>query len=103
MDQVALLRDLHLEGGEQAYRDLDRVLPGHDLVVLHSIHTLAEAVVRDRGLAWATAVFDPVLQPTRSAPPPGMPSLGPGNRLLWSMLDRTLHRLGPGAAIPWWF
>jgi sterol 3beta-glucosyltransferase/vancomycin aglycone glucosyltransferase len=96
MDQVALLRDLHLEGGVDAYRDLDRILPGHDLVVLHSIHTLAEAVVRDRDLAWATAVFDPVLQPTRSAPPPGMPSLGPGNRLLWSMLDRMLRRLdGP--------
>jgi UDP:flavonoid glycosyltransferase YjiC (YdhE family) len=96
MDQVAMLRDLHLQGGVEHLRDLERLLPGHDLVVLHSIHTLAQAVALDRGLPWASAVFDPVLQPTASAPPPGMPGMGPANRLAWAMLDRMLRRLdGP--------
>lgn len=100
MDQVALLRDLHLRDGAAHVRELDRILPGHDLVLLHAIHTLAQAVLLDRGIPWASAVFDPVLQPTTTAPPPGMPSLGPGNRVLWSMLDRMLHRLdGPLDAV----
>jgi UDP:flavonoid glycosyltransferase YjiC (YdhE family) len=39
-------------------------------------------------------VFDPVLLPTSTAPPPGMPSLGPLNRVAWSMLDRMLASTG---------
>jgi sterol 3beta-glucosyltransferase len=94
LEQVAVLRDFHLADGEAHYRRLRELLPGHDLVLLHGIHALAQAAVLDLGLRWATAVFDPVLLPTASAPPPGMPNLGPGNRLLWGMLDRMLGRTG---------
>ncbi len=92
MEQVAVLRDFHLADGESHYRRLRELLPGHDLVLLHGIHALAQAAAMDLDLRWATAAFDPVLLPTASAPPPGMPSLGPGNRLLWWMLDRMLQR-----------
>ena len=90
--QVAVLRDFHLRDAADHYRRLREVQPGHDLVVLHGIHTLAEAAVRDGGQAWASAVFDPVLLPTATAPPAGMPSLGPLDRLEWWMLDRMLRR-----------
>lgn len=90
MDQVAALRDFHLADGEAHYRRLRELLPGHDLVVLHGIHALAHAATLDARLPWATAVFDPVLLPTASAPPPGMPNVGPFNRALWWMLDRAL-------------
>jgi UDP:flavonoid glycosyltransferase YjiC (YdhE family) len=92
MAQVAVLRDFHLRDAASHYRRLREVLPGHDLVVLHGIHTLAEAAARDAGVAWASAVFDPVLLPTATAPPAGMPSLGPLNGLAWRMLDRMLRR-----------
>jgi UDP:flavonoid glycosyltransferase YjiC (YdhE family) len=92
MDQVAILRDFHLRHASEHYQRLLEVLPGHDLVVLHGIHTLAEAAARDAKLAWATAVFDPVLLPTTTAPPAGMPSLGPLNRAEWWLLDRLLRR-----------
>jgi UDP:flavonoid glycosyltransferase YjiC (YdhE family) len=94
MEQVAILRDFHLEDGMAHLRRLGELLPGHDLVLLHGIHALAHAAVLDGGLRWATAVFDPVLLPTRSAPPAGMPSLGPANRLAWWALDRALARTG---------
>jgi sterol 3beta-glucosyltransferase len=94
MDQVAVLRDFHLADGEAHHRRLRELLPGHDLVVLHGIHALAHAAALDIGIAWVTAVFDPVLLPTASAPPPGMPNLGPANRVLWSILDRALARTG---------
>ncbi len=100
MDQVAVLRDFHLADGEAHYRRLGELLPGHDLVLLHSIHGLAHAAVLDLGLRWASVAFDPVLLPTQTAPPPGMPSLGPANGLLWSMLDRMLSRAnGPFDAV----
>jgi sterol 3beta-glucosyltransferase len=92
LDQVAVLRDFHLADGEEHYRRLCELLPGNDLVLLHGIHALGQAAAMDLGLPWTTAVFDPVLLPTTSAPPPGMPSLGPANRLLWSVLDRALQR-----------
>lgn len=96
MDQVAVLRDFHLRDAVAHYRTLRDLLPRHDLVLLHGIHALAEAAARDGGLRYATAVFDPVLLPTASAPPAGMPSLGPLNRLAWRMLDGMLRRLdGP--------
>ncbi len=47
--QVAVLRDFHLRDAADHYRRLREVLPGHDLVVLHGIHTLAEAAARDAG------------------------------------------------------
>jgi UDP:flavonoid glycosyltransferase YjiC (YdhE family) len=94
MEQVATLRDFHLGDGEAHYRRLRAVLPGHDLVLLHGIHALAHAAALDEGLPWATVTFDPVLLPTRAAPPPGMPGLGPANRLLWRILDCALARLG---------
>ncbi len=90
IDQVAVLRDFHLEGGADHYARLREVLPGHDLVVLHTIHSLAHAAAQDEGVRWASATFDPVLLPTASAPPPGMPGLGPLNRLAWGLLDRML-------------
>jgi UDP:flavonoid glycosyltransferase YjiC (YdhE family) len=100
MDQVGVLRDFHLADGEAHERRLRELLPGHDLVLLHSIHGLAHAAALDLGLRWATVVFDPVLLPTNTAPPPGMPSLGPANRLLWGMLDRMLRRAnGPFDAV----
>lgn len=92
LDQVEVLRDFHLADGEAHYRRLRELLPGHDLVVLHSIHGLAHAAAVDLGLRWASVVFDPVLLPTRTAPPPGMRSLGPANSILWGMLDRILAR-----------
>ncbi len=92
LDQVAVLRDFHLRNAAAHYRRLLELLPGHDLVLLHGIHSLAEAAARDVGLPRATAVFDPVLLPTASAPPAGMPSLGPFNRLGWLLLDRMLRR-----------
>ena len=91
MDQVAVLRDFHLRHAPEHYERMLEVLPGHDLVLLHGIHTLAEAAARDAELAWASAVFDPVLLPTATAPPAGMPSLGPLNRAEWWMLDRLLR------------
>ena len=94
LEQVAVLRDFHLADGESHYRRLLELLPGHDLVLLHGIHALAHAAVLDLRLRWATAVFDPVLLPTASAPPPGMPNRAAGNRLLWGMLDRMLARTG---------
>ncbi len=94
LDQVAVLRDFHLADGENHYRRLSALLPGHDLVVVHGIHVLAHAAVLDAGLPFATAAFDPVLLPTRSAPPPGLPPLGPVNGLAWWMLDRVLARTG---------
>lgn len=96
MDQVAVLRDFHLGDGEEHYRRLRALLDGHDLVLLHGIHVLAHAAVLDLAVPWASAVFDPVLLPTSSAPPPGMPGLGPLNRLAWRLLDRMLSRVaGP--------
>jgi sterol 3beta-glucosyltransferase len=92
MEQVAILRDFHLADGEAHYRRLRELLPGSDLVLLHGIHALAQAAAMDLRIPWASAVFDPVLLPTASAPPPGMPSLGPANRLLWSVIDRMLQR-----------
>ena len=94
LDQVAVLRDFHLADGEAHYRALRGLLPGHDLVLIHGIHALAHAAVLDAHVRWATAVFDPVLLPTTSAPPPGMPSLGPLNRVAWATLDRALARTG---------
>ena len=94
LEQVAVLRDFHLADGEAHYRRLRELLPGNDLVLLHGIHALAQAAALDLGLRWATVVFDPVLLPTASAPPPGMPNLGPANRLLWTVLDRVLQRTG---------
>jgi len=96
LDQVAILRDFHLRDAAQHHAALRDALPGHDLVVLHGIHSLAEAAARDLGLRWATAVFDPVLLPTATRPPAGLPSLGSMNRFAWWMLDRVLGRLnGP--------
>jgi sterol 3beta-glucosyltransferase len=92
IDQVAVLRDFHLADGEAQYRRLRTLLGGHDLVVLHGIHVLAHAAALDAGVWWVTAVFDPVLLPTRSAPPPGMPNLGPLNVAAWWALDRALSR-----------
>jgi UDP:flavonoid glycosyltransferase YjiC (YdhE family) len=96
LDQVAILRDFHLRDAARHYAALRAALAGHDLVLLHGIHSLAEAAVRDLGLRWATAAFDPVLLPTATRPPAGLPSLGPLNRFAWWMLDRMLGRLnGP--------
>jgi UDP:flavonoid glycosyltransferase YjiC (YdhE family) len=92
LDQVAVLRDFHLADGESHYRALLELLPGHDLVVLHGIHALAHAAALDAGLRWATVAFDPVLLPTAVAPPPGLPNLGPLNRLAWGLLERALAR-----------
>jgi sterol 3beta-glucosyltransferase len=92
LEQVAVLRDFHLADGEAHYRRLRALLPGHDVVVVHGIHVLAHAAVLDAGVPFATAVFDPVLLPTRSAPPPGLPPLGPLNPMAWWMLDRLLAR-----------
>jgi sterol 3beta-glucosyltransferase len=89
--QVAVLRDFHLRHAADHYAQLRAVLRGHDLVVLHAIHALAEAAVRDEGLAYVTAAFDPVLLPTSTAPPAGMPNLGPLNGLAWRALDRALR------------
>ncbi len=94
MDQVAALRDFHLADGEAHLRRLRTLLGGHDLVLLHGIHSLAHAAVLDTGARWSTAVFDPVLLPTSSAPPPGLPNLGPANRVLWRLLDAGLARVG---------
>lgn len=94
MEQVAVLRDFHLADGVAQYRRLRELLPGHDLVLLHGIHALAHAAVLDAGLRWASVVFDPVLLPTASAPPPGLPNLGPANRLAWRLLDGALARTG---------
>ena len=94
--QVAILRDFHLRGAAGHYRALREALPGHDIVLLHGIHSLAEAAARDAGLRWASAVFDPVLLPTRTRPPAGLPQLGPLNGAAWWLLDRILGRLqGP--------
>ena len=94
MAQVAILRDFHLADGEAHHRRLRTLLPGHDLVVIHGIHALAHAAVLDDDLRWASVMFDPVLLPTATAPPPGMPSLGPLNRAAWRLLDASLARTG---------
>jgi sterol 3beta-glucosyltransferase len=97
MRQVEVLRDFHLAQAPAHYRGLLDALAGHDLVVLHGIHAVAHDAVLDLGARWASAVFDPVLLPTHSAPPAGMPNLGPLNGVGWWLLDRMLAR--PGAAL----
>jgi sterol 3beta-glucosyltransferase/vancomycin aglycone glucosyltransferase len=91
--QVSVLRDFHLRDGREHYRQLRARLDGHELAVIHGIHSLAQGAADDIGLPWASAVFDPVLQPTRSAPPAGMPNLGPLNPVAWRLLDRMLRPL----------
>jgi UDP:flavonoid glycosyltransferase YjiC (YdhE family) len=93
LDQVAVLRDFHLRDGAAHAARLRTLLQDTDTAVLHGIHGLAVAAATDLGLPHATAVFDPVLLPTATAPPPGMPSLGPMNRGRWRMLARMLARL----------
>ena len=92
LDQVAVLRDFHLRDASAHARELTDLLRGHDLALVHAIHSLAQAAAAHAGVPYATAVFDPVLLPTATAPPAGMPSLGPLNRALWWMLDRMLRR-----------
>ena len=91
--QVAVLRDFHLRDAVEHERRLRELFAGHDLAVIHGIHSLAQAAADDAGIRWATAVFDPVLLPTRTAPPAGMPNLGPLNPLAWGLLDRMLRPL----------
>ena len=93
LDQVAILRDFHLRDAAAHARQLREIIGGAEVAVIHGIHSLAQAAAVDAGVPYATAVFDPVLLPTATAPPPGMPSLGPLNRGLWWMLDRMLRRL----------
>jgi sterol 3beta-glucosyltransferase len=92
--QVVVLREFHLRDGAAHYRALREALGGHDLLVLHGIHSIAEAAARDSKLRYATAVFDPILLPTGDHPPAGMPSLGPLNRAGWWLLDRMLASAG---------
>lgn len=94
LEQVRLLRDFHLADGTRHYRALFELLGGHDLVIIHGIHAIAHAVVLDRGLRWASLAFDPTLLATPSLPPPGMPNLGPFNRVLWRVLDQLLGTTG---------
>lgn len=91
--QVAVLRDFHLREAGAHYRRLRALLAGQDLAVIHGIHSLAQAAADDTATRWASAVFDPVLLPTRHAPPAGMPSLGPLNPLAWRLLERMLRPL----------
>jgi UDP:flavonoid glycosyltransferase YjiC (YdhE family) len=93
MGQVAVLRDFHLRDAAAHYAQLREALAGHDLAIVHGVHSLAQAAAADAGVPLATAVFDPVLLPTSTAAPAGMPNLGPFNRLAWRMLDRMLARL----------
>ncbi len=94
MEQVKLLRDFHLADGVAHYRRLRTLLAGHDLVVIHGIHSLAHAVVLDLDARWASVMFDPVLLRTPGLPPPGVPNLGPLNPLLWDVLERMLAGIG---------
>lgn len=94
MEQVASLRDFHLADGAAHYRRLRELLRGHDIVMIHAIHSLAHAAALDSGALWASVTFDPVLLPTASAPPAGLPNLGTANRLLWRLLDAALDRAG---------
>jgi hypothetical protein len=48
--QVSVLRAFHLRQAAAHYAQLRAVLHGHDLVVLHGIHALAEAAARDGAL-----------------------------------------------------
>jgi sterol 3beta-glucosyltransferase/vancomycin aglycone glucosyltransferase len=91
--QVAVLRDFHLRDAVAHERQLRELLAGRDLAVIHGIHSLAQAAADDAATRWATVVFDPVLLPTRTAPPAGMPNLGPLNQLAWRLLDRMLRPL----------
>jgi len=93
MRQVTVLRDFHLREAGAHLASLRDRLAGHELAVIHGIHSLAQAAAQDVGIRWATVVFDPVLLPTATAPPAGMPDLGPGNRILWTLLDRSLRHL----------
>ena len=90
--QVAVLRDFHLRDATGHHAALREALRGHEAAVIHGIHALAVAAARDEQLRHATAAFDPVLLPTRTAPPAGMPNMGPLNGLAWWMLDRALSR-----------
>ena len=92
LDQVGILRDFHLRDATRHHRELREALRGHDAAVIHGIHALAVAAARDEGIPYATAAFDPVLLPTATSPPAGMPNLGPLNRAAWWMLDRMLAR-----------
>ena len=92
--QVEVLCEFHLENAPAHYRSLVAALEGHDLIVLHGVYSLAHAAALDLDARWATAVFDPVLLPTATAPPAGMPNLGPLNRVGWWLLDRILDRTG---------
>ena len=101
LGQVRVLRDFHLRDGADHQRALREALRGHEVAVIHGIHALAVAAARDEGVRYATAVFDPVLLPTRTAPPAGMPRLGPLNGIAWWMLDRAMagHDRALGAVL----
>jgi UDP:flavonoid glycosyltransferase YjiC (YdhE family) len=90
--QVGVLRDFHLRDAPGHHAELREALRGHEAAVIHGIHALAVAAARDEQLRYATAAFDPVLLPTRTAPPAGMPNMGPLNGVAWWMLDRALGR-----------
>lgn len=90
LGQVRVLRDFHLRDGADHQRELRDALRGHEVAVIHGIHALAVAAARDEVVRHATAVLDPVLLPTRTAPPPGVPGMGSLNGLAWWMLDRAL-------------
>jgi UDP:flavonoid glycosyltransferase YjiC (YdhE family) len=90
--QVGVLRDFHLRDATGHHAALRDALRGHEAAVIHGIHALAVAAARDEQLRYATAAFDPVLLPNRTAPPAGMPNMGPLNGVAWWMLDRALAR-----------
>ena len=88
--QVGVLREFHLRDATGHHAQLRDALRGHEAAVIHGIHALAVAAARDEQLRHATAAFDPVLLPTRTAPPAGMPNLGPFNAAAWWLLGRAL-------------
>ncbi len=85
-----------IEALPRTVKDLRPVVRGADLVVSHAFHPAAVAAAELEGVRWATAALHPCFLPTTHEPPPGLPALGPANRLSWALLRAAWrHRIDP--------
>jgi len=90
--QVEILAEFHLREAERHYLYIRKYLPGHDLVVTHTIHTLAQAAAVDCEIPWVGIRFDPTLIPTAYSPPTGMPNMTRFfNPWFWRLVDSTFR------------
>jgi rhamnosyltransferase subunit B len=85
---------LVLDGLPRTVDDLRALVRGADLVVAHVFHPAAVIAAAAENVPFATLDLHPCFLPTRSAPPPGLPSWGPANQPMWALLRAVWrHRI----------